>query len=48
MEMNPTVRKYENIKNKQNIQRISLFIVEYFADVRGFVFFYVKPKSEQC
>ena len=36
--MNPTVCKYRNMK-KQGIQRMSLFLIEYYAIVEGFDFY---------
>ena len=49
MKMNPTLRKHKNLGKKQGIQRMSLFILEYYANVKCFCFFlYIKPSSGQC
>ena len=44
--MNPTVYKYKT-KKKLGLQRMSSFIVEYYANIKCFSF-YIKPLSEEC
>ena len=49
MEMNPVVYKNENMK-KQSIQRMSIFIIEYYANVKqtGVFFVFFLELSGQC